>query len=485
MVGVLLGLPGQWAEDELESSDHYTTKIGGLPDWPPLPDDIPKPDLLNCCSCGSKLSLVAQVYSPISTEEERTLYIFGCLMPKCGASEQSWRALSVQKAIKEKESIDSEDLPVASPKDTPSKTHWLDDDGDDDDEDFDFESLAKAIAEAATTVASNSKKPKSKPSGNASSGTKAKPSPLKSVDQVKVETGAVLPCFYICTKEEKVSTKDVERVSMSYSSMSIKDKETSKNDESEAEEAWEDEKYEYDKALNADRTYLKFKKRLDANSEQCFRYSYGGKPLLAREDLKSPDKCRHCDSPMVFEMQLMSPLIYFLHEGVVDEGLKQSLDCWDWMTLIVYTCSKSCATAVNGDWVVAEGCIAVQGILPVSSDDDGVAKKEENPSLVKIICGIFGKKFPPSSWELIQGAMKKIQTKLYPPNLDFRSNSANNNKDKEGEDKGEKVKEAATRSLEVSKEAIEESATLAGGVIGEAVHKTAEKVTKQTSHDEM
>lgn len=70
------------------------------------------------------------------------------------------------------------------------------------------------------------------------------------------------------------------------------------------------------------------------------RYSYGGKPLLAREDLKSPEKCRRCDSPMVFEMQLMSPLIYFLHEAVVDEGLKQSLDNWDWMTLIVYTCSK-------------------------------------------------------------------------------------------------------------------------------------------------
>ncbi|KAJ0242092.1 Programmed cell death 2 C-terminal domain-containing protein [Hirschfeldia incana] len=365
--GVLLGLPGQWAEDELESSDHYTTKIGGLPDWPPLPDDVLKPELLNCCSCGSKLSLVAQVYAPISTQNsERTLYIFGCLVPKCGASEQSWTALSVQKAVKEKESIETEDLP----KDTPSKTHWLDDgdDDEDDDEDFDFESLAKAIAEAATTVASNSKKPKSKPS----SGTKA--SPLKPetrvVDQVKAETGAVLPCFYIYTKEEKVSTKDVDRVSVSYSSMSIKDKEetSKKNDESEAEEAWEDEKYEYDKALNADRTYLKFKKRLDANSEQCFRYSYGGKPLLATEDLKPPEKCRNCDSPMVFEMQLMSPLIYFLHEAVVDEGLKQSLDSWDWMTLIVYTCSKSCATAVNGDWVVAEGCIAVQKEKPMNLD---------------------------------------------------------------------------------------------------------------------
>ncbi|KAF2562094.1 hypothetical protein F2Q70_00019012 [Brassica cretica] len=123
------------------------------------------------------------------------------------------------------------------------------------------------------------------------------------------------------------------------------------------------------------------------------------------------------------------------------------------------------------------------GISPVSSDE-GVARKEENPSLLKIICGIFGKKFPPSSRELIQGAMQKIQMKLYPPNLDFRSNSDKNNKDG-GEEKGEKVKEAAARSLEVSKEAIEDSAKLAGGVVGEVVHKTAEKVTKQTSHDEM
>lgn len=65
----------------------------------------------------------------------------------------------------------------------------------------------------------------------------------------------------------------------------------------------------------------------------------------------------------------------------------------------------------------------------------------------------------------------------------FRSNSDKNNR--EEEDKAEKVKEAATRSLEVSKEAIEESAKLAGDVVGEVVQKTAEKVTKQTSHDEM
>lgn len=69
--------------------------------------------------------------------------------------------------------------------------------------------------------------------------------------------------------------------------------------------------------------------------------------------------------------------------------------------------------------------ILVSGeILPVSADgaeSDGVAKKEENPSIVEIICGMFGKKFPPSSWELIQGAMQKIQTKLYPPNLEYEN----------------------------------------------------------------
>lgn len=89
MEGVFLGMPGPWAGHMHEAADHYTTKIGGLPDWPiPLPST--SVDLFKCSACKNDLSLLAQVYAPISKKnlniEERVIYVFGCLMSECGST---------------------------------------------------------------------------------------------------------------------------------------------------------------------------------------------------------------------------------------------------------------------------------------------------------------------------------------------------------------------------------------------------------------
>ncbi|KAL0395576.1 UNVERIFIED_CONTAM: 20S rRNA accumulation protein 4 [Sesamum calycinum] len=371
MDGAVLGMPGPWADSNYEVADIYTTKIGGLPDWP-FPIVSEKPELLKCTKCGSNLCLIAQVYAPISNTsaaiEERILYVFGCLVPDCESL--LWRALRVQKISS------NEVVQVPTPSLSISNTNWQKDlwsfdineeDGHEDDDDIDLEELGRALSEAASLTSSGERR-------NNDAESSRKPLPR------------MMPCFYIYTQEEK-QVKKVASQSSKDPLLSIQELENNSEAPSN-EETYDEEKYEYDRALNADRTYLKFKKRMDAYPEQCFRatfryfgilfylnlkvvylsalrYSYGGKPLLASGEIGDPGTCRLCGGARHYEMQLMPPVIYFLQEAA-DDRQRIALENIDWMTLLVYTCSKSCVDlsyqvkSGGEDWIVAEEAVIIQ-----------------------------------------------------------------------------------------------------------------------------
>ncbi|XP_078444102.1 programmed cell death 2 C-terminal domain-containing protein [Wolffia australiana] len=348
---VFLAMPGSWAEDNREMADHYTTKIGGVPDWPSLNIDHAK---VKCRLCGERLYLVAQVYAPISSDhlkvEDRTVYVLGCPRTSCATSSEGWRALRVQKNMR-----DSQHQSVLEPqkKSLTCDNWWAS--GTESDDEIDLQKLSEEISEASR-LAQGSKKqnepifseagPKIKPKSNSSD-------------------IPVLPCFYVYDEEEKFFDKRND-ITIHCSSLSIKENPSLPFIESSDEEKWEGESYEHDRALGADRVYLKFKKRIEAYPEQCIRYSHGGMPLVAAELLEKPMKCESCGAHRNFEMQLMPPLLFFLQQAAEDQSAPGLLRDWTWMTVIIYTCSQNCSRLSSEDltagdtWVVSEESVVVQ-----------------------------------------------------------------------------------------------------------------------------
>lgn len=268
-----------------------------------------------------------------------------------------WRVIRIQKSVKNEGLKSLSDKAASSPASSmsDSKKEWEKDissfdASEEDDDDIDLAELGRALSEAGS-LASQSKK-----QNHGHKLTAKTSSPVCAARVIDKEL-PVIPCFYIYAEEEKFSKKDASVNSKNISSP-IKDHESYPDTQ---EETWEVEDYEYDRALNADRVYLKFKKRVDAYPEQCFRYSYGGKPLLASGDAGDPGTCKLCGAARQYEMQLMPPLLYFLQEAV-SEREKHALDNWNWMTLIVYTCSQNCSNDNSSDdgWIVSEEAVVVQ-----------------------------------------------------------------------------------------------------------------------------
>ena len=102
-----------------ERLDHYTTKVGGAPDWPPARaaaadatgadcSSEPPEAMTACDACGTQMALVVQAHAPLTSGElpdgalapDRTLYLMTCFHPACpraGANASRWKCLRAQR----------------------------------------------------------------------------------------------------------------------------------------------------------------------------------------------------------------------------------------------------------------------------------------------------------------------------------------------------------------------------------------------------
>ncbi|KAK7399465.1 hypothetical protein VNO78_10648 [Psophocarpus tetragonolobus] len=111
--------------------------------------------------------------------------------------------------------------------------------------------------------------------------------------------------------------------------------------------------------------------------------------------------------------------------------------------------------------------------------DPNVAQNHpEKPLLSKIFLDTVSllRKSHTSSWEKIKTVIHDLQMQFSPPNLDFRGTR------EVGEESGV-TKEAIEKVFGKSKDTVEESAESAAKVVGEAIHKTTQKVRDETATD--
>ena len=115
---VMLGFAGRMVGGG-ERLDHYTTKVGGAPDWPPARaaaadatgadcSSEPPEAMTACDACGTQMALVVQAHAPLTSGElpdgalapDRTLYLMTCFHPACpraGANASRWKCLRAQR----------------------------------------------------------------------------------------------------------------------------------------------------------------------------------------------------------------------------------------------------------------------------------------------------------------------------------------------------------------------------------------------------
>ncbi|GMF26746.1 unnamed protein product [Phytophthora lilii] len=338
-------------------------------------------DNLTCAKCGKILFLVAQVYAPVETD--RTLYVFGCNSVACTEAKGSWRVLRDQVEPVKESPVAAEVEEVTEQVDKVKLAWGSDSDDSDwsDDEDdkvstpaadlVDLEALLQQRDDAMKTPAKAvkaspaSKKEETAKVGVSNGKQNAFPAlPIEVIDEPYEDYTAEhdfahenkLLEQYMKQEEEEKSTDigDLRTVITN-----AKKKGAAAQSSGAASSTGES----YEKTPAEQRHLLRFQKRISRCPLQCLRYDYGGEPLwpvVIPQNLKVPN-CPGCGEERMFEMQLTPTINYFLKvdeyasadtaspQHTSDEAAGDAPKAvvppggMDWLSLIVYSCSASCA----------------------------------------------------------------------------------------------------------------------------------------------
>ena len=99
------------------------------------------------------------------------------------------------------------------------------------------------------------------------------------------------------------------------------------------------------------------------------RYNWKGEPLLITDNQRTPQHgevtCKSCGAPIVFEFQLMPPLVYMLQ---ANQSKKSETKSVEFGTMLVYCCSVSC-------WDSGEGGFREETVFVQADPDDATLSK--------------------------------------------------------------------------------------------------------------
>ncbi|KAA8499586.1 Programmed cell death protein 2-like [Porphyridium purpureum] len=368
MARVVLGFA---ADLPKSSQSACESLLGGKPRWL-HPCTPPEPQLLRCSACGARMAFLSQVYAPRPEifRGDRVLYLFSCLVGTCASTPLGWRILRAQVREPEQGSLQGSPPQRESQTNSDDKISAV--------QNWDFGAAEELEGTTQTSIAEledlleglNTREPMEIPSRQDTQPKRPKglhrqrplPSPTITLD---CETFPV--CFALEAENESDSSprpsSEQEHIESLYSV--YKEQESGFVHQDGGGDAWSGETA--DDRLHADeRAFRKYMKRLRRAPEQVLRYSFAGVPLWPQaqniSDKIAAMRCSRCNEPLVFEMQLMSTVLYYLDmEGFCAWKTASRIEATaDWLTVCLAVCAASCWEAEEDHSVITETHVFIQ-----------------------------------------------------------------------------------------------------------------------------